>query len=85
MTGQTAGTLDELAERLGERGVEAAACAGTVRDPDEVAAMIDAAWDRFGRLDVAVNNAGGQFSAPALDISPKGWHAVVETNLYGSW
>ena len=56
-----------------------------VRDPDEVAALVDAAWDRFGRLDVVVNNAGGQFSAPALDISPKGWNAVVETNLYGSW
>jgi NAD(P)-dependent dehydrogenase (short-subunit alcohol dehydrogenase family) len=57
----------------------------TIRDPDEVAQLIAAVWDRFGRLDVLINNAGGQFAAPALDISPKGWHAVVETNLTGSW
>jgi hypothetical protein len=32
-----------------------------------------------------INNAGGQLAAPALDITPKGWYAVLETNLYGTW
>jgi len=85
LSGRTLDTLDTLAGRLREHGAEVLTVQGTVRDPEQVAAVVDAAWDRYGRLDVVVNNAGGQFSAPALDISPKGWHAVVETNLYGSW
>lgn len=83
--GRTRATLDQLVERLDSIGVDAYAITMTVRDPDQVANMIDATWSRYGRLDVVINNAGGQFSSPALDISPKGWHAVVETNLYGPW
>ena len=44
-----------------------------------------AVWQRYGRLDVLINNAGGQFAAPALEISPKGWNAVLDTNLSGAW
>ena len=77
--------LEILSERLGSIGVGCHTVAMTVRDPEAVAELIDEVWDRHGRLDVAINNAGGQFSSPAIDISPKGWHAVVETNLYGAW
>lgn len=83
--GRTVETLDALAQKLDSIGVAIATRAMTIRDPDQVGELIDATWDRFGRLDVAINNAGGQFSSPALDISPKGWNAVVETNLYGTW
>jgi citronellol/citronellal dehydrogenase len=34
---------------------------------------------------VLINNAGGQFAQPALDMSPRGWNAVVDTNLNGTW
>jgi NAD(P)-dependent dehydrogenase (short-subunit alcohol dehydrogenase family) len=57
----------------------------TIRDPDQVADLMTAVWERYGKLDVLVNNAGGQFAAPALDITPKGWNAVIDTNLTGSW
>ena len=40
---------------------------------------------RFGTIDVLVNNAGGQFPQAAIDFSPKGWNAVIETNLNGTW
>ncbi len=83
--GRTGDSLDELRDRLGGIGVPVHTKVMTIREPDEVSALIDEAWGRFGRLDVVVNNAGGQFSSPALDISPKGWAAVVETNLYGTW
>ncbi|MDH3683552.1 MAG: SDR family oxidoreductase [Acidimicrobiia bacterium] len=83
--GRTAETLDTLVDRLASIEVEAHAVPMTIRDPEQVDALIATAWDRFGRLDVVINNAGGQFSSPALDITPKGWHAVVETNLYGTW
>lgn len=83
--GRDQGHLDEWSAKLDGLGIDHLAVTATVRDPDQVAGVVDQAWDRFGRLDVVVNNAGGQFSAPALDITPKGWHAVVETNLYGTW
>ncbi len=83
--GRTPEKLEVLAERMTGIGVEVETVAMTIRDPDQVANLIAATWNRFGRLDVAINNAGGQFSSPALDISPKGWNAVVETNLYGTW
>ena len=38
-----------------------------------------------GRLDAIVNNAGGQFAQHSIDISDKGWRAVVDTNLNGTW
>ncbi|MCZ6473497.1 MAG: SDR family oxidoreductase [SAR324 cluster bacterium] len=77
--------LVALQEALDAQGISCFSQPMTIRDPELVAKLMDAVWERHGRLDVLVNNAGGQFAAPALDITPKGWHAVVETNLYGTW
>ena len=57
----------------------------TIRDPDQVNEFVKDVWDHFGRLDVMVNNAGGQFAQMAIDFKPKGWKAVIDTNLNGSW
>lgn len=57
----------------------------SIREPDAVEAMLDAVWDRFGKLDCVVNNAGGQFPQDAIDFSRKGWLAVIDLNLNGSW
>ena len=57
----------------------------SIREPDAVEAMFDAVWDRFGKLDCVVNNAGGQFPQDAIDFSRKGWLAVIDLNLNGSW
>lgn len=84
-TGRTESSLDVLASNLDSIGVRCQTIPMTVRDPDAVRSSIDAVWDEQGRLDHVVNNAGGQFAAPAFDITPKGWNAVVETNLYGPW
>ena len=43
------------------------------------------AISRFGKVDFLVNNAGGQFMSPAEKISLKGWNAIVETNLTGTF
>jgi len=56
-----------------------------IRRTEAIAELFDATYQRFGRLDVQVNNAGGQFPKAALDISPKGWRAVVDNNLNGTW
>jgi len=55
----------------------------SIRDPEAVAAFIANVWEHFGALDLLVNNAGGQFPQAAIDFSPKGWNAVIDTNLTG--
>ena len=66
-------------------GKEIAYRAMTIRDPEQVAQLIDATWDKFGRIDTIVNNGGGQFPQAAIDFKVKGWLAVIDTNLNGSW
>jgi citronellol/citronellal dehydrogenase len=56
-----------------------------VRELDQVEALIDAALARFGAIDLLVNNAGGQFTAPAEEISPNGWRAVHRLAVDAAW
>src|SRR5690606_38226048 len=66
-------------------GVEIATHAMTIRDPGQVAALMEAVWTEQGGLDVLVNNAGGQFAQNPMDYSANGWRAVIDTNLNGTW
>ncbi|HEY1285911.1 MAG TPA: SDR family oxidoreductase [Solirubrobacterales bacterium] len=59
--------------------------AADIRDADDVERLFDGLLDRHGRLDVLVNNAGGQFMAPAESITPKGFRTVIELNVQGTW
>jgi citronellol/citronellal dehydrogenase len=83
--GRDPATLGALEAGLARIGVPCSVHPMTIRDPAQVAALLDAVWERHGRLDALINNAGGQFAAHSLDITPKGWHAVLETNLTGCW
>jgi NAD(P)-dependent dehydrogenase (short-subunit alcohol dehydrogenase family) len=56
-----------------------------IRDWEAVQELYRHAEDSFGKLDVVVNNAGGQFAARFEDISVNGFRAVVETNLMGTF
>lgn len=80
---------DRLASTAAEiealTGGEVAYQAMTIRDPENVNALVDATFARFGQLDALVNNAGGQFAQNAIDFTPKGWNAVIDTNLTGTW
>ncbi len=77
--------LDPAVEKLREFGTGAHAIEANVRDPESVKRMVSGTVDRFGRLDILVNNAAGNFYAPSADLSPNGWRAVVETDLYGTF
>jgi citronellol/citronellal dehydrogenase len=56
---------------------------GDIREPGDARAMVGAVLERDGRLDVLVNNAGGQFFSPAELIASKGWRAVWRLNVQG--
>ncbi len=83
--GRDSEKLDKLKVSLGEHGIDCRSMVMNLRDPDAVAALIEFARNETGRLDLVCNNAGGQFPKDAAEITPKGWAAVLETNLYSQW
>lgn len=85
ISGRNREKLEAAADFLRDFGGEVFAETFTIRDIDQVNGFVDAVHDRFGALDVLVNNAGGQFPQAALDFTPKGWNAVIDTNLNGTW
>jgi citronellol/citronellal dehydrogenase len=83
--GRRSEPLDEVKEEVERLGRECLAVAADLREGDEVERVVGAALERFGRIDVLVNNAGGQFSAPAEEISLKGWRAVQRLTVDAVW
>jgi citronellol/citronellal dehydrogenase len=81
--GRRADPLEETAARADGRRVEARPC--DIREEDQVAALVDGVLERHGRIDLLVNNAGGQYMTPAEDITSKGFRTVLRLNVEGTW
>jgi len=77
--------LEETTEAIADAGGRGEAVAADIRELDAVEELIGGVVERHGRLDVLVNNAGGQFLSPAEAISPKGFRTVIELNVQGTW
>jgi NAD(P)-dependent dehydrogenase (short-subunit alcohol dehydrogenase family) len=56
-----------------------------VRKPDQVDELVERTLKHFGRIDILVNNAAGNFISRAEDLSPNGWNAVVGSVLNGTF
>ena len=76
---------EPLAAVQAELGDACLAVQTDVREPEQLERLVDQALERFGRIDVLVNNAGGQFLAPAEEISLKGWRAVHRLAVDAVW
>jgi NAD(P)-dependent dehydrogenase (short-subunit alcohol dehydrogenase family) len=77
--------IEETVAMIRAAGGTAECEAMDIRDADVVDALFDGVLERHGRVDVLVNNAGGQFMSPAEAITPKGFRTVIELNVQGTW
>jgi citronellol/citronellal dehydrogenase len=85
LVGRNQTKLDALTARMTLPALKVSSFAADIREPDAVQALFDAVWKTAGRVDSLINSAGGQFPQAAIDVSVKGWNAVIDTNLNGTW
>ncbi|PHK94380.1 short-chain dehydrogenase [Pseudoroseomonas rhizosphaerae] len=78
-------TLDAAAARLAAEGAEVAAFQADVRSYEQVHEAVTRTVERFGALDILVNNAAGNFFCPTADLSANGWKTVVDIDLNGTF
>jgi citronellol/citronellal dehydrogenase len=83
--GRRSEPLEETVSLITADGGRAEAVPADIRDEEAVGEMVDGIVERHGRIDVLVNNAGGQFLAPAETITAKGFRTVTELNVQGTW
>ena len=81
--GRRAEPLEQTAAAADGGGVEALVC--DIREEEQVNGFVSSVLERHGRIDLLVNNAGGQYMTPAEDITPKGFRTVIRLNVEGTW
>ena len=81
IAGRRADVLEEAAAEIGER---CAWVADDIRERAGAERIVATALERFGRLDLLLNNAGGQYMVPAEGLATKGWRAVQRLNVDGT-
>ena len=85
LVGRDEVAADEVLADLGGRGVEAIFVRADITAAADVEHILDGALERFGRVDVLVNNAGTCVHAPALEVTAEDWKSVMTTNVDALW
>src|SRR5918994_5575583 len=75
----------QAVEELQGLGVTATAVDADVTQPDDVRRAVEEILARFDRVDVLINNAGTCLHRPALDVTQREWHHVMDVNIDGAW
>ncbi|MEE8304496.1 MAG: 3-oxoacyl-ACP reductase family protein [Candidatus Tectomicrobia bacterium] len=73
--------LQDVARQVEAAGSAACVVATDVTRADQIQTMVDTTLERFGQIDVLVNNAGIMLQQPLLELSERDWHRVLDTNL----
>ena len=83
LAGRRQEPLDAVAAEVAGLGGQGRAISTDVREMEQVERMVRTAEEAYGRIDLLVNNAGGQFGAPFEKITANGWRSVIDVNLNG--
>jgi NAD(P)-dependent dehydrogenase (short-subunit alcohol dehydrogenase family) len=73
------------ASELQASGAKVLALACDVKDPASIQSVVDTTLERFGRIDILINNAGTSWGAPVETMTLEQWNKVIETNLTGTF
>ena len=85
LLGRNEERVQAAARSIEESGGRAAALKTDVRNYEEVNAAVQATIERFGTLDILINNAAGNFVCPTSELSPNGWRTVIDIDLNGTF
>ena len=85
ITSRRQNVIDETAEELRQYGGQVLAVSCDVRDPDQVQHMVDETVKTFGKIDILLNNAAGNFISPTENLSPNAFKTVVDIVLNGTF
>ena len=85
LASRSAEHLEPAVSELRSMGAEAMAVPTDVRIPEQVERLCEETTRRFGRIDILVNNAAGNFICPAEKLSVNGWNSVVNIVLNGTF
>ena len=85
ITSRKQGVLDKTAREFGEYSGKVLPIAGDVRDAKDVEMVIQSSLDKFGKIDVLLNNAAGNFISPTERLTPKAFDVVVDIVLKGTY
>ena len=77
--------IDKTAEELRDHGGKVLAIACDVRDSEQVNEMVSQTVDGFGKIDILLNNAAGNFISPTEDLSPNAFKTIVDIVLNGTF
>src|SRR5678815_2574163 len=77
--------LEPAATAINENGGKAFAFAADVRQPEDVEKAVAATIEQFGKIDIVVNGAAGNFLCKAEELSPNGFGTVVDIDLKGTF
>ncbi len=83
VTSRNMNEAEEAAREARALGRKAVAVCADVTKRDNVEEMVGTTLDRFGRIDILINNAGTNIRKPLLDLSEEEWDTVLDTNLKG--
>ena len=85
ITSRRQNVIDETAEELRQHGGQVLAVSCDVRNPDRVQHMVDETVKTFGKIDILLNNAAGNFISPTENLSPNAFKTVVDIVLNGTF
>ncbi|MDQ0269780.1 SDR family oxidoreductase [Cytobacillus purgationiresistens] len=76
---------EEVSEKLKKLGVETLALQCDITNPEEVNAVIQQTVEKFGKIDILVNNSGATWGAPAEDMPLEAFQKVLNVNVFGTF